>query len=244
MERYYLDHDASRDPSMNSPEELHHMNHVKRTQVGDIIELFDRLENEYTVQVVELSDDRMRFKILETLQQKRELNTNIYLYQGIPKAKKMEWIIQKCTELGVHSIIPVQFRRCVVDLRDKEQKRLERWNKIAQEAAKQAKRNHIPKILSSVSLNQLSDSLAQHDLVILCYELEKERTLKSVIEKSKDRSIGSIGVVIGPEGGLERSEVAQIMELPQAQTVTLGDRILRTETCGIYLTGVLGYEFE
>ena len=169
--------------------------------------------------------------------QSTDLPVKIYLYQGLPKSDKMELIIQKTVELGVHSVIPTQMHRCVVKLDDKKKKsKTARWQSISESAAKQSKRSTIPEISDVMSFTQALDSIKEMDLVIVPYESKRGmQDTKDALSKIK-KGI-SVAVFIGPEGGFEESEVDKLIE-KGAVTVSLGQRILRTETAAITATAM------
>ncbi len=165
-----------------------------------------------------------------------------YLYQGLPKGDKMDLIIQKNIELGIEKIIPVIMERTIVRLDEKDkQKKNERWNRIAMEAAKQCGRQSIPEVLLPISFNDMIAS-TYGKIKIMPYENENDRTLKSLLQ-SVDKTDLSIDILIGPEGGISLNEVNSAIEsgfIP----VTLGKRILRTETAGFAVSSCIRYEFE
>ena len=168
----------------------------------------------------------------------------IHLYQGLPKADKMELIIQKTTELGIYKIIPVDMVRCVVKLDEKDiKKKIERWQKIAEGAAKQSKRDIIPKIENKLKLKDLINKIKEYDIFIVAYEEEEEKTLKQVLKKLENKNNYKIGILIGPEGGIDLKEI-EILKENGAIIVTLGKRILRTETAPIAMVSNILYELE
>ena len=150
----------------------------------------------------------------------------------------MELIIQKSVELGVNAIVPVSMKRCVVKLDSKdESKKISRWQKIAESAAKQSGRNTIPKIKNIVKIERINQLIKEYDCVIVAYENEKNNTIKREMIKVK------IAVIIGPEGGLEEKDV-ELLKQNGAKIVTLGHRILRTETVALNILSVIMYELE
>ena len=162
----------------------------------------------------------------------------------------MELIIQKSTELGADKITPVEMKRCVVKLDGKDKiKKVERWQKIAEVAAKQSGRDIIPEVCQIQNIKEISADFMKYDLVLLCYENEKETFIKDILksedllDKAENKSEIKIAVIIGPEGGIEVSEVEQ-MEQSGAKVISLGNRILRTETVAISLLSIIMYEFE
>ncbi len=154
----------------------------------------------------------------------------------------MELIIQKTTEIGVKKIIPVAMERSIVKLNEKDgKKKIERWQKIAEVAAKQSKRDIIPKIENIIKMSDLCSEIKAYELFIVAYENEGEITLKQVLQEN--RGIRKIGVLIGPEGGIDEKEIEKLVQ-NGAKTISLGKRILRTETAPITIASNIVYEFE
>lgn len=151
-----------------------------------------------------------------------EPKTRITLYQGWAKGDKMEQIVRQATELGAAGVVPVLFSRCVA--RPENAKRMERLNKIAREAAMQSKRTLIPQVEDTITVAQLRERLKAHEQALVAYELETAKTLPEAMKNAKD-----IALIIGPEGGLTQDEVDTMGAIP----LSLGPRILRTETAGI-----------
>ena len=225
--------------------DVNHIANVLRKQVGDEINVCNmETSNNFLCKIEEINKENIKCKIIKTVEPEAESNINITIFQGIPKAEKMELIIQKCTELGVKHFVPVQMERCVVKLDSKtEKKKIERWQKIAETAAKQSGRDIIPTIENSINLAKLCNLIQKYDIVLLAYENEKENKLKNELKKLKNNRKLNIGIIIGPEGGLEKQEVEKL-RLIGAKTITLGKRILRTETVGISMVSIIMYELE
>ena len=180
--------------------------------------------------------------IIEKIDSKVETNIDITVYQGLPKADKMELIIQKVTEIGVKTIVPVAMERCIVKLDEKEAiKKQDRWQKIAEVAAKQSKRDIIPEIDSLIKIEKLYDKINEYDLFIVAYEDEEKLTLKEVLKQNSN--VKNIAVLIGPEGGIDLKEIEKLKQ-NGAIVVTLGNRILRTETAPIVISSNIIYELE
>lgn len=155
----------------------------------------------------------------------------------------MELIIQKTTEIGVKEIIPVAMERSIVKLNEKEaKKKIERWQKIAEVAAKQSKRDVIPKIGNVIRINDLCEKVKEYDVFIVAYENEEKISLKHVLKQNKE--IRKIGVLVGPEGGIDDKEIEKLKHYDNVKIVTLGKRILRTETAPITIASNIIYEFE
>ena len=154
----------------------------------------------------------------------------------------MELIIQKTVELGVYEIYPVNMIRCVTKLKD-ENKKIERWNKISEVASKQSGRNIIPQINNCINIKKICEMIPKYDIVMVAYELEEKNTLKAELKKLQLKSNIKLAVVIGPEGGLDKKEV-DVLQENGAKVITLGKRILRTETVALNVLSSIMYEFE
>lgn len=225
--------------------DVKHIGNVLRMQIGEKLQVCNQetLEN-YVVTIEELKKEEIRTKVIEKLQTSVESNVEIDLYQGLPKADKMELIIQKTTELGIMNIIPVDMARCVVKLEEKEaKKKLERWQKIATSAAQQSKRDRVPTIKQKCKLKEVTEKIKEYDMFLIAYEEEAVHSLKQELQKRKGKETYKIGILIGPEGGLEEKEVMQLKE-NGANVVSLGKRILRTETAPIAMVSNILYELE
>lgn len=226
-------------------DDVNHIANVLRMKVGDEIQICntDTTEN-YNVELNEFSKDSIVCKVLETIASEAESNINLKIFQGIPKSDKMELIIQKSTELGVKAIVPVEMERCISKINGKdEKKKIERWQKISEVAAKQSGRDIIPKIEQVIKIKEISEHVSEYDMIIVPYEKAEGYSFKDAIEelKIKDNKNLNIGIVIGPEGGYEPSEV-ELLQNAGAKVVTLGKRILRTETVALAMASVIMYE--
>ena len=187
--------------------------------------------------LVSFEGDSAVAEIIEEDYQSTDLPIKIYLFQGLPKADKMELIIQKAVELGVHAIVPTEMSRCVVKLDDKKKKnKTQRWQAIAESAAKQSKRSAVPEVYETVSYKGALDIAKDLDVLMIPYECHDgmESTKKAL---SKIKSGSSVGIIIGPEGGFEESEVEKAMSVG-GESISLGKRILRTETAAITAVGM------
>lgn len=225
-------------------EDVKHIKNVLRKQIGDKIEICDG-ENKrvYKCEILKIDEKQIITKIIEEIK-KQEEKVKVDIYQGLPKADKMELIIQKSVELGVSNIIPVAMKRCVVKIESKEEhKKIERWQKIAESAAKQSGRNTIPQIKNIVNISQIIENKENYDIIIVAYENEQENTIKQELKKLINKEQLKIAVVIGPEGGLEEKDVKLLKE-NGAKIVTLGQRILRTETVALNILSIIMYELE
>ena len=223
--------------------DLNHMKNVLRMRIGEEVWISDGSEKEYHCTIDEFMEDCAILHILEIEEAGYELSNRIYLFQGLPKGDKMELIIQKAVELGAYSIVPVEMKRCVVKLDAKKaQKKTVRWQQISESAAKQSKRMLIPEVKSVMSWREALAFAKELDVLMVPYELAKGmRETREII--SSIRPGQSVGIFIGPEGGFEEEEIQTAMEMG-AKPVTLGKRILRTETAGMTMLSVLMFTLE
>ena len=246
MQKFFVEENQIQDNKIYiQGQDVKHVINVLRMQIGDKIQICNKgtMEN-YIVQIEEIEKEEIITKILEKLQTSIESNVEIHLYQGLPKADKMELIIQKTIELGINSITPVEMIRCVVKLDEKDaKKKIERWQKIAEGAAKQSKRDIIPKIENKIKIKELIDKIKEYDIFIIAYEEEINKTLKQVLKEIENKNNYKIGILIGPEGGIDSKEIETLKENGSV-IVTLGKRILRTETAPIAMVSNILYELE
>lgn len=221
--------------------DVNHIKNVLRKKPGDIISIVSE-GVEYKSEIISLSSECVECKIID--KRKDVFNEpKITIFQGLAKADKIEYIIQKCTELGVYEIIPVEMKRCVVKFDEKDKvKKIERWKKIAEVASKQSLRNDILKIEKILDLNAATEVFSQYDYVIMAYEKELDNSLKSAIHGIEKDNL-KIAVVVGPEGGIDEEEAEKMIN-NGAISVSLGKRILRTETAAIVISSILMYEFS
>ena len=225
-------------------EDVKHIKNVLRKQIGENIEICNQETGKtYKCEILELKEQEVISNIIEEMTSTED-KIKVDIYQGLPKADKMELIIQKSIELGVNAIIPVEMKRCVVKLDSKsEAKKIERWQKIAESAAKQSGRNTVPEIRRIIKIQDIAELKNFYDSIIVCYENEKENYIKNELIKLKNKEQINIAIVIGPEGGLEEKDVEYLKE-NGAVIVTLGNRILRTETVALNLLSIIMYELE
>lgn len=227
-------------------DDVKHIANVLRMQIGEQMQIcnIDTGEN-YLVNISEISKLQINCKIKQSICSEAESITYIHIFQGLPKADKMELIIQKSTELGVKEITPVQMERSIVKLDEKDAiKKVERWRKIAEVAAKQSGRDCIPKINEVKKLEKIYNLFGNYDIVIVAYENEEKTSLKQVLNIVKNKTkYPKIAIIIGPEGGIDISEINKLQE-QGAEIITLGKRILRTETVALSIASIIMYEFE
>lgn len=248
MNRFYVDANFEFCPVLRDRDEIDHIRKVLRYRKGDKVEIFDAKKKEYLAVIKEINRDEILFEI-ETVKQKRKENSlRSTLYQGIAKGTRMEFVMQKSTELGMDEIVPVRFERCVAKL-DANDKKIDRWNKICLEAAKQSKRNSLCIVREAIDFVGMVEELKKYSLVLFLYEEETTLSLKKFLqewrareEKSVQRPL-DIALIVGPEGGIGEDE-ARILSREGFRSVTLGDNILRTETVGATAMAMLQYEFS
>ena len=227
---------------INGPD-VNHIRNVLRMRAGEELLAADGQGSEYRCILRELQDSEIRAEICRKLSGSAELPSRITLFQGLPKSDKMDLIIQKCVELGVFRIVPVTTKRTVVKLdAKKEESRRKRWTAVSESAAKQSGRGIIPEISGVQSFREAVEEAGELDVCLIPYEkaenMARTREILSGIPAG-----ASIGVFIGPEGGFEEEEVREAMEAG-ARPITLGRRILRTETAGMAVLAMLGYLLE
>ncbi len=244
MYHFFVTPEQVRDSEINiEGQDVNHIRNVLRMRVGEQVEVSDGNNKKYLCEIMDMSSEQVNLRILEELLNDTELPSRIYLFQGLPKSDKMELIIQKAVELGVYEVIPVATRRAVVKLDDKKAaKKVERWNSIAESGAKQSGRSIIPKVKDVMSYKEALSYASELDVMLIPYELAEgmEQTREIVAGICPGQSVG---IFIGPEGGFEREEVELAME-KGAHPITLGKRILRTETAGLTTLSILMYHLE
>ena len=212
--------------------ERDHLVRVLRLKAGDLVVGFDNSGMEYTSVIQKIEDNSVTCRILSTDHPDVEAHTSVYLVAGLSKGEKMEWVIQKGTELGMKGLIPLRTKRSVMQLEgSKAQDRVVRWQKIASEASKQSHRVQEPKILEVCDWKDLAEELPPNTQWLIPYEEEKTLSLASVLKTLDPER--PIAILIGPEGGFVENEVALAQEKLGAKSVTLGPRILRTETAAL-----------
>jgi len=229
-------------PAENFPEisgaDAHYLRNVLRLQAGDRLELLDGTGRVHEAEIVSLTKSQARVKIIKSHQAETEPEVKVTLAQALPKGQKMDFVIEKSVELGVNRIIPVLTERTI-----SKNTKLDRWRKLAKEAAEQSGRAIIPEVTELTNFSAVLKLKSPSNLALLLWELEKARTLKSVLSDNLILRYSDILILIGPEGGFSRTEVEQAQALGW-QTVSLGKRILRTETAGLAVLANIMYERE
>lgn len=223
--------------------DVNHIRNVLRMKAGEKVRISTSSGKNYFCRLSEIGEAMVQADILEELSEGTELPNKIYLFQGLPKGDKMELIIQKAVELGAYEIIPVSMKNCVVKLDAKKaENKVRRWKEIAKSAAKQSKRSLIPEIRTPLTYPQAVEAAKELDIVLVPYENERGMAAtKEAVEQLKAGQ--SIGIFIGPEGGFAPEEI-ELAKKEGMQLISLGKRILRTETAGLATLAVLAYHLE
>jgi len=245
MYHFFVEPNAIIDKTITiTGKDVNHIKNVLRMKPGEEISVSTTDSSaEYRCLVRELTDDAVTCELIFIKEEGNELPSKVYLFQGIPKADKMELIIQKAVELGVYEVIPVEMKRCVVRLDDKKAvSKIARWNGISEAAAKQSKRTIIPEVTMPMSFKEAVSKAASMDNKWVPYEMADgmphTRDLVHNLEPGK-----SVAVFIGPEGGFEQSEIELAREAG-FEIITLGKRILRTETAGMVALSLIMMELD
>lgn len=233
------------EPIRISGEDYNHIHNVLRMKTGEEVLVTDQGEKEYLCEIADYDADTQEvlLRVVDVFGNNRELPAKMVLFQGYPKGDKMEQIVQKAVELGAAEIVPVMMKRCVVKLDEKKAaKKIERLNGVALSAAKQSKRGRIPEVKPAMNVEQAIQYAQSLDSIIVPYEsAEGMEYSKKVIDEFTDGR--SIGIFIGPEGGFEPSEIEKI-EAVGGKVISLGHRILRTETAGMVVLSLLMFGLE
>lgn len=223
--------------------DVNHIKNVLRMKAGDELIVTGAGSSEYHCSIREYGDEEVILDIIEAKDTDTELAAKVYLFQGLPKGDKMEMIIQKCVELGVHEIIPVETKRAVVKLDAKKAaSKVARWQAISESAAKQSHRSIVPKIADVMSFTEALKYASDMNLKLIPYELSEGMEATKVAIDSIAAG-NQVAVFIGPEGGFEVSEI-EAAKQSGVTPISLGKRILRTETAGMMVMSVIMYNLE
>ncbi|AJG97539.1 MULTISPECIES: 16S rRNA (uracil(1498)-N(3))-methyltransferase [Clostridium] len=246
MHKFFTEpHNISETEGKILGDDVKHIYKVLRLSEGEEVVLNNCEGIEYLGEIETITKSEVIVKIIKRLDINNESKVKVHLFQGLPKGQKMDLIVQKGTELGVSEFIPVTTARVDVKLKG-EFKKLDRLNRIALEACKQSKRSVIPQVKEVIDFNEAISELKKMDLIIVPYENAEDFGIKTLVRKLERDSvdldtINNVGILIGPEGGFEESEIDDLKE-QGAYIVTLGNRILRTETAGFTATALIQYE--
>lgn len=243
MRRFFLPGEIADEMKLTGID-AHHIARVLRMAVGDNIIVADENERTAKAEIRSITDDAVTLSFIEYLEDDSEPTVKVRLAQCLPKSDKMEFIVQKAVELGAAAVQPLISENCVVKYTaDKQAKRVERWQKIAHEAAKQCKRAAVPTVEAIMTLKVFLANIDEDETVLFCYEAEDGRTLRQTMAANRTEKYT---ILIGPEGGFSHEE-ARLCQQMGAHPVSLGSRILRTETASLaaltmvlYARGELG----
>ncbi len=225
--------------------DVNHMKNVLRMKPGEALLVSDGTGNDYQCEIERLEADRAVVRICQAFCSQMELPSRIWLFQGLPKADKLEFIIQKAVELGAEAVVPVATKNAVVRLDEKKaQSKRKRWQSIAESAAKQSKRSRIPSVETVMSLKEAFGFIKEQGFDLCLIPYEQAQGMETMKEALAQVSSGqSIAVFIGPEGGFDESEIKLALE-HGVRPVSLGKRILRTETAGLAILSALMMKLE
>ena len=226
--------------------DVNHIKNVLRLSINDKIKICDKDEHvNYNCRISNIDNEYVITQIIDEEKSNVETKTQIHVFQGLPKGDKLEFIIEKLTEIGVKELTAVAMKRSVVKLQEKDkQKKMVRWNKIAEVAAKQSGRDEILKINDIINYKNIFNYLKDYDIVLLAYEKEEKLTLKKALSKLDKTKENKVAVLIGPEGGFDDIEIEQAKQNSLVNIITLGKRILRTETAPLVISSNILYELE
>ncbi|MNM10123.1 Ribosomal RNA small subunit methyltransferase E [compost metagenome] len=248
MQRYFIPKDSFSEGTVTiGGEDARHIARVMRGRPGDKLIVSDGASREALTEIAEIGEGVVTAAILEMLPMTHEPKAKITVAQSLPKGDKMEIVIQKCTEIGAAAFVPFLSERTIVQYDErKEGKRLERWRKIAKEAAEQAHRNIVPEISAPLSWKELLKSAEGYAAVFFCYEKEEGLQLRTAVAPWAERlkngaEENAVLVIVGPEGGFSEDECREAEEAG-AVSVGLGRRILRCETAGMVAAACILYE--
>lgn len=237
MANFYITKDMIKEnEAVITGEEAKHISRVLRMKKGDNVTLCDGEGNFYEAVLTAFSENSVTAEILSERIAETEPKTKITLYQGIPKNPKLETIVQKATEIGALRIVPMATKRAVAKI--EKGNKIDRLRKIALEASKQSKRGVVPEVCEPVTFSEAVKEASKAELSIIPYEEETEKSLKSVLS---GKTPATVSVMIGPEGGFDESEIKLAKDMGII-SVTLGKRILRTETAGLAVMSAVLYE--
>ncbi|TLD42003.1 MAG: Ribosomal RNA small subunit methyltransferase E [Candidatus Jettenia ecosi] len=236
QDRFYIPNAPATNEIWLDGREAHHILHVKRAKLGAKITLFDGEGFEYLARITEIFHDTLKVCIEQSNAVDREAPVDITLAFSIPKGKLVTFLIQKCAELGVRTLIPIHCERSVVDIRDRSETKIEKWDKIVIEASKQCKRNSITKIKDVMPLDSLIKAAGNYDLSLIACTETHTKTLKGVLNEYP--SLKKIICLIGPEGGFTNNEIEMAKEAGFVP-ISIGTSTLRIETAAIAITSML-----
>ncbi len=245
MHRFFVNKEKIQDKkAIIENKDFNHIKNVLRMQIGENLEISSE-KKLYLGEIERILEDHILIDILEEKDSVYRSNIEITLFQGLAKGSKMDLIIQKGTEVGVKNFYAVSTHRSIVKINDEKKKnsRLKRWNAIAEEAAKQSKQISIAEVKDIISFKEMIEILKEEKTIILPYEDEEKISIGEILKTIKEMDKKKINLIIGPEGGFEKEEIEDIKDLG-GSIVTLGSKILRTETAGLVASTIIFYELS
>ena len=241
MNRFYVPFHAGLKNLWIDSSESHHIIHVKRLKIGDSIIVFNGTGDEFEAEIEDIEDNRVNVRINQQKTISKENIVEINVAFAIPKGKRSHLLVQKCTELGVHKLIPINYARSVVKLKDDCSVKIEKWQKIAIEASKQCGRNTITEIGNVVDFDNILNTSDSYDLPLFaCSQSDSDNLKNTLQEHPKPNNILSF---IGPEGGFTSNEI-EMAKRAGCKFVSLGSQILRVETAAIAVSAILSYQYS
>lgn len=257
MQRYFVHADQfQKDHVILDGEDAHHLIRVMRAREGERLIVSDGNKREVIAEIIQIEQDRVITRMIDELAMDKEPAVHVTIAQSLPKGDKMEMVIQKGTEIGAVRFIPFVSDRTIVQYDERrEAKRLDRWRKIAKEAAEQAQRNRVPEVDAVLSWNEMLQRTEQYDLALICYEqVQDTQGLRPILRRFRNQ-LGSVNdlrllpnppsilLIVGPEGGFTEREAQEAVRAG-AHLTGLGNRILRTETAALVGLSCMMYEFD
>ena len=245
MPKFFVENSQIRENEITiTGQDINHIRKVLRLKVDSQITVCNKdTGTNYHCSIKAIEKEKIICTILGQSDDTTEPSTYIHIFQGLPKADKLAWVIEKATEIGVKEMTPVEMQRTVVKLDDKtKEKKRQRWSTIAETASKQSGRDAILKVNNVRNFKNIVENLEEYDIVIVAYEKEQHTTLKQGLH-AVDKG-ARIAVVIGPEGGIAEEEIEMLQQKNNVSIVTLGKRILRTETAPLVIASNILYELE
>jgi len=212
-----------------SKDDVNHIANVLRLNRGDEILICDGKSTDYLCRISEITKSTVSFESLSSSPNPAEPSVSVTLFQGLPKSDKMDLIVQKCVELGVNCIIPVESERSVVKVKESANKKISRWQSISEAAAKQSGRGIVPEIGNVIDFGKALEQMGAYDISLIPYELETANSIDNTLKNTSD--INSIAIFVGPEGGISEKEI-NLAKSSGLLAISLGRRILRCETAG------------
>jgi 16S rRNA (uracil1498-N3)-methyltransferase len=241
IHRFYIPEIEIKDTKIVLPAEIsHQITKVLRLNSGDIIIVFDNTQMEYTVMLEEVNRQTTIGRVIKQKKNNTEPETSVYLCQSLLPREKFEEVLQKGTQAGICAFFPIETERTVVKTKDIREEKLQRWQKIAQEAAEQSERGIVPEVHQSKSFQQGVEQASEQGAILIAWEREENNFPSAVLPKlSKAKHVS---LFIGPEGGFTKEEI-DFAKSKGAQTISLGPRILKSETAGVILASLVLFSF-